>query len=327
MSDIPGGGAVDRSRPDDEPTINAAGADGFLVDGTDSFAVPGPIDVVPAEDVPESPAVSRTRVLVTAGAVAAGLAFVIAVGRGGAGDAGSSLRADGAEAPGFAFSNWGADAGDVVVVVPQPADEDTLRRLEDGEVASGRQPGHDELGRDRRRGPHGRRRVRHVRRVDPVVPGVRRRDVRRRRRRLPVVPTHPAAPHDLAPAPPGDPVAAGDHAGGGDHDDAGARTGGRDDHHHGATGGGDDDHVVHGGGNHHHRRPTTLFRSPTQATTTTTSCVATTTTIVSTSTTEPGSTTVSPTTTTTVQTTTTTTQPGTTTTGPATTTSTTAPCG
>jgi hypothetical protein len=136
MSDIPGGGPVDRSRPDDEPTINEAGADGFLVDGTDSFAVPGPVDVVPGEEVPEPPAVSRTRVLVTAGAVAAGLAFVVAVGRGGAGDAGTSLRSEDAAAPAFAFSQWGADDGAVVLVVPDPADADTLRRLEDGQVAS-----------------------------------------------------------------------------------------------------------------------------------------------------------------------------------------------
>ena len=247
MSDIPGGGPVDRARPDDEPTINEAGADGFLVDGTDSFAVPGPIDVVPAEDVPESPAVSRTRLLVTAGAVAAGLAFVVAVGRGGAGDAGSTLRAEGTEAPGFAFSQWGADDGSVVLVVPEPADEDTLRRLEDGQVATDDSAGHEELGRHRgRRGPHVRRRVGDDVGYDVSIPsypeyddesfGDDDVDFPSYRPTLPRRTTSPQPP-------PGHPCAARDHPGGGDHDDARARAGGRDDDHP-ATGGGDDDHDV-----------------------------------------------------------------------------------
>ena len=137
--------------------------------------MPGPVDVVPGEEDPEPPAVSRTRVLVTAGAVAAGLAFVVAVGRGGAGDAGTSLRSEGRLRHPPSPSHSGAPTtAAVVLVVPDPADQDTLRRLEDGQVAE-----------DERLATRARTTSRPTRTsrtttttgttVDPVVPGVRRR--------------------------------------------------------------------------------------------------------------------------------------------------------
>ena len=74
------------SRPDAEPTINEAGEQGFAVDGTDSFTVPGPADGLPAELVDEEAAAraaAMRRLLVTLAAAVAVLAVVIAVGRSG----------------------------------------------------------------------------------------------------------------------------------------------------------------------------------------------------------------------------------------------------
>src|SRR5215211_7465262 len=74
------------TRPDFEPTINEVEPPGFVIDGTDSFAVPGPGDGLPPAD-DGSPS-ARARVLLTAGSVIAGLVFVVAVGSGSdAGDA------------------------------------------------------------------------------------------------------------------------------------------------------------------------------------------------------------------------------------------------
>ena len=137
MTDSMNGGPGDVTRPDHEATLNEAGIEVFAVDGTDSFAVPGPADGQPVDGAPVLPAISRTRILVTAGAVVAGLAFVVSVGAGSPDDA--SLRT-GAEGPGPGFSTplWRTDDGDEVdlgAVRLAPYDDETLAMLEEGSAA------------------------------------------------------------------------------------------------------------------------------------------------------------------------------------------------
>ena len=48
------------TRPDAEPTINEAGEQGFAIDGTDSFSVPGPADGLPPE-LGDEDAIARAR--------------------------------------------------------------------------------------------------------------------------------------------------------------------------------------------------------------------------------------------------------------------------
>jgi photosystem II stability/assembly factor-like uncharacterized protein len=113
------------SRPDDEPIINEGGLGGFAIDGTDSFAVPGPADGLPPEDVDAAVRLAaRRRLLITLGAALAVLAGVIAVGRaGGAGDAGSVRSED---QPAFTLPSpfgEGEDGGDEVTAV-DPTIED-----------------------------------------------------------------------------------------------------------------------------------------------------------------------------------------------------------
>ena len=71
--------------------------------------MPGPVDGLPPATVARPPAISRTRLLVTAGAVVAGLVFVVAVGAG-------VRRADAATAaarrrgvPAFNLPLWDGD--------------------------------------------------------------------------------------------------------------------------------------------------------------------------------------------------------------------------
>ena len=142
MSEPGAGGPDGVTRPDHEPTINEAGLEVFAIDGTDSFAVPGPADGQPTGGGTVPPAISPLRILVTAGAVLAGLVFVVAVGAGSPGDA--SLRTDGEGAgPGFATPLWRTADGeepDLGAVRLQPYDDETLAQLEEGSTD-------DELGR------------------------------------------------------------------------------------------------------------------------------------------------------------------------------------
>lgn len=134
MSDAPGSGPMDTPRPDHEPTLNEAGAVVFGVDGTDSFAVPGPADGLPLHDAPEPPSISRTRLLVTVGAVVSGLVFVVAVGSGSGAEDPRLRTADGGGGSGFMNPFWGDDDDDgaeVVVVPLDPNDAETLRQLEE----------------------------------------------------------------------------------------------------------------------------------------------------------------------------------------------------
>jgi hypothetical protein len=95
---------IPSARHDVEPTINEAGEQSFAVDGTDSFAVPGPADGLPP-DVGDEDAIARVaamrRLLITLGAAAAVLLVIIIVGR--TGDSGTSDRVVGA-AEGSDFS-------------------------------------------------------------------------------------------------------------------------------------------------------------------------------------------------------------------------------
>ena len=89
------------TRPDAEPTINEAGQQGFAIDGTDSFSVPGPADGLPPDPGDED-AMARIaamrRLLVTLGAAVAVLLVVIIVGRTG-GSGPSDRLAGAAEGP------------------------------------------------------------------------------------------------------------------------------------------------------------------------------------------------------------------------------------
>ena len=82
------------SRPDDEPTINEAGTASFTVDGTDSFAVPGPADGLPPDDAEErsAAALARRRMLITLGAAAALLALVLVIANAGHSDSAGDDR-------------------------------------------------------------------------------------------------------------------------------------------------------------------------------------------------------------------------------------------
>ena len=74
------------ARPGDEPTINESGAGGFAVDGTDSFAVPGPLDAADDTELGDGEvplADGRRRLFVTLGAAAVVLLAVVVVGRAG----------------------------------------------------------------------------------------------------------------------------------------------------------------------------------------------------------------------------------------------------
>jgi hypothetical protein len=90
VADEMGARPAGSSRPDAEPTINEAGEQGFAIDGTDSFTVPGPGDGLPPENADEDAAAraaAMRRLLITLGAAVAVLAAVIVVGRsGGSGD-------------------------------------------------------------------------------------------------------------------------------------------------------------------------------------------------------------------------------------------------
>ena len=91
------------TRPDAEPTINEAGKQGFAIDGTDSFSVPGPADGLPPEPATRMPmarVAAMRRLLVTLGAAVAVLLVVIIVGRTG-GSGPSDRLAGAAEGPAF----------------------------------------------------------------------------------------------------------------------------------------------------------------------------------------------------------------------------------
>ncbi len=130
--DAPGSG-----RPDEEPTINEAGTPGFAVDGTDSFAVPGPADGLPPElDVDDDglAAVGRRRIAVTLAAALLLLVAVIALGSLGGDD--DRLAGDDAVHEGSSVPTTEASATDGSPIVRPPDDADTLARLEAGATLS-----------------------------------------------------------------------------------------------------------------------------------------------------------------------------------------------
>ncbi len=102
------------SRPDAEPTINEAGQQGFAVDGTDSFSVPGPGDGLPPDPGDED-AVARVaamrRLLVTLGAAVAVLLVVIIVGRTGGSGSGDRLAGTEQRTPFSLPSPFGEPSG------------------------------------------------------------------------------------------------------------------------------------------------------------------------------------------------------------------------
>jgi photosystem II stability/assembly factor-like uncharacterized protein len=96
VADEMGARPIPAARHDAEPTINEGGEQGFAVDGTDSFTVPGPADGLPAELVDEEAAAraaAMRRLLVTLGVAIAVLAVVIVVGRSG-GSGGERVAGD-----------------------------------------------------------------------------------------------------------------------------------------------------------------------------------------------------------------------------------------
>jgi hypothetical protein len=126
MSDIADGDASDRPRPGDDTTINEAGTPGFAVDGTDSFAVPGPADGQTPLDEAAAAAPWR-RLLVTLGAAVIVLALVAIIGTAGrdGSDAGTMRGATETTVPDFTLPSpfGGEDSDETATTVADSLDQ------------------------------------------------------------------------------------------------------------------------------------------------------------------------------------------------------------
>jgi hypothetical protein len=124
------------ARPDFEPTVNEAEPPGFAIDGTDSFTVPAPGDGLPPEPE-EPPAVSTSRLVVTTGALMAGLLLVVAVGGArGSGATDDALRT--VDSPWAVRLDWWDDEPSGGGTGPiAPFDADTLALLAAADARSG----------------------------------------------------------------------------------------------------------------------------------------------------------------------------------------------
>src|SRR4051794_29795968 len=95
----PGAGWDDPPRPHDPSTINEAGASGFAVDGTDSFAIPGLPDLSDQDDPDGVVGPPYRRLIVTVGAAIIVLAIVIIIGSSGRDGSAGSVQSDDQPAP------------------------------------------------------------------------------------------------------------------------------------------------------------------------------------------------------------------------------------
>jgi hypothetical protein len=122
----------DVARLDDAAIINEAGLPGFAVDGTDSFAVPGPADGLEPEDADPDAGAPYRRLIVTVGAAVIALVIVFIIGSSGRDDRSvASLRTADTTTAFTLRSPFGTDG---TVTETTPGGDEATATTEGGDV-------------------------------------------------------------------------------------------------------------------------------------------------------------------------------------------------